>query len=723
MPRPNQTALALAIAATLNPQWAIAQTQQVYKLDKVLVEATRSERTIADTAATVDIIESEQLSADLVKDMNRVFDYTPGVSIETDPRFGVQNVNIRGLQDNRVKIAVDGVTQPQRFDSGAEFVQSGRLDIDPEMIKVVQVVKGPASSLHGSDAIAGLVNFQTKDPSDFLAAGGDDSAAKIKFGYYSTDKSFAQTLSAANRSGNLESLAIYTHRDGEQQDNFGSPDNQNNEKNNLLIKLQYQLNEQHRFGLSGEYVRTDTDTKLPLSTVSRGRPINYDYYQGSDNKTRQRITLDHRWDAQLAAFDQLTWSLSWQDKKEQDVTYRQASGGVGEKKDYLFTEQGYQFSLQATKAIALAGNNHQLVYGASANDNDISNINWTYKNDGSSTLYHYMPEASESEWGVFIQDEISLLNDRLLLTPGLRYDSFSTKPDNTVPTNGNTNGSVSGYEPVIFEDYQDSAHTARLGAVYTLNQTHKVFAQYSQGFRAPDFKELYYSFTNTTHRYRSAPNPNLEAEQSDSFELGLRSKFKSAETEIAIFYSDFDNFIETITGTDDLGISVTTYDNLEQAEIKGIEFSGAFWLDQWIDAPTGTTLRLSAAYTEGEDKQGQPLNSVNPWNIVLGLGYDAPSGLWGGELKTVYTDGKDKSDINRQLSPGQIATDSATVVDLTAYYKPLPSLTLRAGVFNLTNDEHIRWNDARGLTENNVRPLQDYTQPERNYSVSLSYAF
>ena len=70
-------------------------------------------------------------------------------------------------------------------------------------------------------------------------------------------------------------------------------------------------------------------------------------------------------------------------------------------------------------------------------------------------------------------------------------------------------------------------------------------------------------------------------------------------------------------------------------------------------------------------------------------------------------------------SGDQIEIPSATVVDLTAYYKPMKDLTVRAGVMNLTNEKYYSWNDVRGQSE---LKLED-TQAERNYTLSVKYDF
>lgn len=702
---------------------AIAESNSNMADATTVVSATRSEQLLTDVAASVSVISADDIEANLVKDVGELFDYTPGVTVESDPRYGVQSVNIRGMEGNRVKIVVDGVSQANRFDSGQSFIQSGRLDIDPDMIKSVEVVKGAASSLYGSDAIAGIVAFETKDPSDFLDT-GDNSGGHVKLGYHSVDSSFSQSVALANRTGDLETLVAYTHRAGEEEQNFGEPDPQETEKNNVLVKLQYQINENHRIEFTGEQVLSDTDTDLPLTSSWN------ESYSAADQSERQRLGAKYILSAQNAAFDSMALQFDWQKSKQVSQTNRSTTTNnmfqpdASQLKDYFYAENGYEFGAKFDKSFSLVGMEHYLTYGLSYATRDIENTNITHfvKASDASTgtkVYYYMPKAEDTKWGAYIQDQIVLLNDALIITPGIRFDSFNTKPDNTDPTTKYSD--VSGYEPTDYKEYSDSAVTAKLGVLYNLTDDTKLFAQISQGFRAPDFQELYYSYSDTSRGYMSKPNPDLKAETSISYESGLRGNFSAGNYEFALFYSDYDNFIDTISYTDANGLSITSYDNLEKATIKGAELGANLWLDSLIGAFDGTTLRLAAAYTEGEDQDGLALNSVSPWNMVVGLNYDSPSANWGTSLKTVYTAKKGANDINTTDTgdKDQIENPSSTVVDLTAYYKPMEDLTLRAGVYNLTDEQYWSWNDVRGLTAQD----NDLSQAGRNYGVTVKYDF
>ncbi|WP_031840171.1 TonB-dependent receptor domain-containing protein, partial [Vibrio parahaemolyticus] len=370
---------------------------------------------------------------------------------------------------------------------------------------------------------------------------------------------------------------------------------------------------------------------------------------------------------------------------------------------------GYQFDSQFDKYLSLGSTEHYFVYGASFSDKDIKNVNKEYNSASANKEIFYIPSASERRYGLFLQDEITVGN--FTITPGVRWDAFETDP-------GDTSSNPSGNAASDYKKFSDSAFTGRLGSVYKLNEQHRLFAQISQGFRAPDFQELYYSFGNPMHGYIFKPNPDLKAEDSISYEFGWRHNNDISSSEVSVFYSDYDNFIEskTVSGTwtPVTDPAIQQYVNIGKATIKGIEFSNQLSWNKFMPIE-GFSSRVAAAYTEGEDGNNNPLNSVNPWNLVAGFNYDSEQN-WGTTLTINYTASKDKSDINDDKV---LPISAATVVDITAYYKPIKDLTLRAGLFNVTDEEYYNWNDVRDLQTEN----KDLTQAGRNWSITAKYEF
>jgi len=710
----KKTLLSISIAFAVS-HTAIAQenapkeSKSPTSIDTMVVTATRTNNTLTNTAATVEVIDSEEIEKNIAQNLQDVLEYTPGVTVNSTARQGIQTINIRGIEGNRVKILVDGATQGQAFDGGnTAFINSSAITIDPDMLKTVEIIKGAASSIHGSNALGGVVTFETKDPADFLKE-GENFGGHAKLTYSSKTKSFSENAVFASRTGNLESMLAYTRRDGQELQNFRDSNeysnyavtDQDTANNDVLVKMQYQANEAHRIEFLGELTHNEADSDIYHSSYSN--------YTGEDTTKQYRIGFKHIWYANFTFADTITSNLTWQSKKDNGLTQRHsaatsgnawvaASGENDQTKDYDYEDTSIEFETQFDKQTTLFGLDHSVIYGLNYNYSDLTNINRTYNSDVDTDdeITVYTPNATEQKFGLFVQDEIALLNGDLLVTPGVRFDAFSTNPGTTSIT--------------TYERFDDAAVTGRLGTVYHFTPKHSVYAQISQGYRAPTFSELYYSYTNTSVGYESIPNPDLEAETSISYELGYRYSTNFAYFSVSAFYSDYDNFIDQIqTGTVD-DVDQYSYVNVDKATIKGVELSNQLQLDKLISAPEGLSSRIAATYIDGENGDGESLESVNPWNAVVGMDYDQQDGLWGTSVKLNYT-------AKRKTS--NLTVPSAGVVDITAYYKPITDLTLSAGIFNLTDKEYYYWNDVR--SDSSLKP--EKSQAKRNYSVSVKYEF
>ena len=220
----------VALAALLAmPAWA--NDAETDPKDTVTVTATRTPVATQDAPATVSVIDAEQIADELVTDIKELVRFEPGVSVTRQPtRFGAalgttgragnEGFNIRGLGGNRVLIQVDGVRVPDGFTFGAQA--AGRGDyVDLGIVKSVEILRGPASALYGSDGLAGAVSFITSDPADLFEA-GRDIAALGRVGYDGSTQEFTETGLIAGRTGQWSALFSYTRRDGQELDNEGS---------------------------------------------------------------------------------------------------------------------------------------------------------------------------------------------------------------------------------------------------------------------------------------------------------------------------------------------------------------------------------------------------------------------------------------------------------------------------------------------------------------------
>ncbi|MGT2430629.1 TonB-dependent receptor plug domain-containing protein [Cupriavidus basilensis] len=141
-------------------------------------------------------------------DETGLFADEPDIDVPRDRRrFGAGSINIRGIEANRVLLMVDGVRLPDYYNGGGPSNLSSATRDAPEFsfLKRVEVLRGPASSLYGSDAIGGVVSYVTKDPEDLMrgrAVGGEAGLS-----WNGIDRGFGQTAGVAGGNDTIKGLS------------------------------------------------------------------------------------------------------------------------------------------------------------------------------------------------------------------------------------------------------------------------------------------------------------------------------------------------------------------------------------------------------------------------------------------------------------------------------------------------------------------------------------
>ena len=221
-------ALSLALPMSANAQTAAAipadasaaADTSATDFDRIVVTATRTERAIEDVPNTVDVIDRERMDETLTRDLKDLFRYEPGITVTSGfGRFGLGDIRIRGLGGNRVRIQTDGIPVSDAFSIGS-FSNANRNFVDLDTLKRVEVVRGPTSSLYGSDALGGVVSFITKDPSDYLEE-GKDAYFGLKLGYEGSWDGLFGGATAAFGGERWSGLVAVSHRQGKETENQG----------------------------------------------------------------------------------------------------------------------------------------------------------------------------------------------------------------------------------------------------------------------------------------------------------------------------------------------------------------------------------------------------------------------------------------------------------------------------------------------------------------------
>ncbi|MCV4262744.1 TonB-dependent receptor [Pseudomonas capsici] len=729
----------------------------VIALEQTTVSATRQEQDIASVPNTVSVHTRAELDRQNVNDIRDLVRNEPGVSVGgAGQRGGTTGYNIRGIDGNRVLTQVDGVEVPDSFFTGP-FAQTRRNYVDPEIVKRVEILRGPASALYGSSAIGGVVSYYTLDPEDIIKP-GKDVGARLKTGYSSADESWLTSGTVAGRQGDFDALLHLSQREGHETESYGStsgtgltrteanPEDQR--AKNVLAKLGWNYADDSRLALTYEKYKDDRDTNQ-LSAVGGpfGNGVGVGMYRGratNDTITRERFGIEHTFALDSLLADQTKWSLNYQNAKTEQNTeerYFPFSRDLLRTRDTLYQEKQWIFDAQFDKAFAIADTHHELTYGTTLKQQKVNGLR-----TGSAICARVLgactvagatspvasdnpvptsdfPDPTITSYALFAQDQISW-NDWTFM-PGLRYDYTRLKPKMTEeflnseglddPSGGNN------------KDRTWDRVSPKFGVTYALSDEYTWYGQYAEGFRTPSAKALYGSFENTTTGYVVEPNPNLEPEKSKSYETGLRGRFESGSFDVAVFYNKYRDFINEdglAAGYDEL--TFQSY-NIKHATIKGAEVKGRLNLDSF-GAPQGLYTQGSIAYAQGRNNDtGEPLNSVNPLTAVFGLGYEQDN--YGGLLNWTLVKRKNRVDDSEFHEPdgstSQFRTPGFGILDLTGYYKVTNDVTVNAGLYNLTDKKYWLWDDVRGYDgvgeAGATAPanLDRLTQPGRNFSVNL----
>ncbi|WP_454828669.1 TonB-dependent hemoglobin/transferrin/lactoferrin family receptor [Pseudoxanthomonas wuyuanensis] len=762
------TLLALAVATCLSvPAQAETAADDARDFDPIEVKGERSERASANQNVTV--LDADDIENEMAQGMEDLIRYIPGISIVDLGRFGDNGFNIRGLEGDRVAISVDGLSLAESLETTAayEFFRAGRGGIDTDALKRVEVIKGADAISAGSGALGGAVVFTTKDPADYLKAEGNDTHLGLKYGYTGARDENMGTLTLANRTGIVESMLVFTRRDGHEAESWydttversgtgrRTPDPIDSQSDHLLAKLDIVPNQAHRFGLVWERSRAENR----VENLSRVYAPGYLERWGDDSNDRDRYGLRYVWKAGNTAFDEMQAQVDRQQTDSRALTTILAGSGCPGvttpclRSENRATEQTLdRVAVDFSKDFAGA---HALIYGAAwqRREVDFTAVDTRWRNDGSVASVtvdpSQVPRTDVDAWNLYLRDRVSLLDGRLTVTAGARYDRYDYSPD-FGPTFDDDTGTM--------RDVSFSAPTWQAGASFEFVPDHSLWAQLGRGFRAPTVGNLYAPTSTSTVTevatgnevtvWSSVANPNLEAEKSLNAEVGYRWQTDRMQLGVSLFRDKYDNFIESaqfvqnpdveyqVCGfsgcSTSFGTTYTMPANYGEVTVKGAELEGRWLLGEaW-------QLRLAYSHAEGEKKNGDPLESISPDRGVLGLQYLAPQGRWSITGNLTHALAKKMKDAQLsetgdffQTTTPDFLSDAYTVFDLFGSYTFNDNLRVSAGVYNLFDERYYLWSRIRLVNEGantlygyvTGEGIGRYSEPGRNLRLTVSYRF
>ncbi|WP_165857592.1 TonB-dependent hemoglobin/transferrin/lactoferrin family receptor [Marinobacter sp. JSM 1782161] len=686
---------------------------------QVTADGARSatEKTAREEGSVSDV-SAEDLDDTVSYSVDDIFRYDPSVLTTDNGRFGLSGFNVRGLDENRISIQFDGLEAAEAYGPTSSYLNSGRLSTDIESLAGVSVIKGGNAQ---SGAGFSTVSMQLASPENFLEGEGDDAYASVKGGYRSDNNGFFETATVAGRRGDYEAMLIVTNRNADNTENYfgdGEGDttigDERTEPNpgdvdnyNVLMKLQKRT-DSGRIGVVAEKYKATSELRL-YSEESASGFVTYDDYTTDDSLTRYRLGLYQEAELDTVLFDNLHWQLDWQDTEtvnRSEMVY----SGYNRLVDRDYTQTTYQLKTDFSKDLTF-GVPQQIAYGLTLKQDDYDSLQKDINLDSDTVSEsRFSPKGKATRIGLYLQDRLSLADNRGSLTPAVRFDSYDYDLDSD------------GLTSLDYDGASGEAVTGQIGGTWDFTPNLQLFGKTGLGFRTPSYDELYYDYDGG-RGYRFVANPDLDDEHSKFVELGLRAQGRYGNAELTGFYTDYDDFIQS-----SVSVSVDpanypygeyTTENVDRAIIRGVEFKGALDLNDAVGLADGWYSRTAAAYIEGKNlEDGTALESIPPIQAVLALGFEDPDNAWGAEVAGTFVNHVSDYD----AGDGQFAPSAYQLYDLTAHVTPLDGLTLRGGVFNLTDKKYWVWDDVRGIASSTATANR-LSEPGLNFGVSAEYVF
>lgn len=673
---------------------AFAQEENQQQLETVNVQAKR-QQPVTTERKNREVIENE-----MIRDTRDLVRYSADVGVSDDGRR-LKGFAMRGVEDNRVGISIDGVALPDSEENSLYSrygnFNNSRLSIDPELVRSIEVTKGADSVTSGSGALGGNVNYRTLNANDLVQA-GKAFGGKIKSGYATKNREWVNTVGLGFQTQKLDGALVFSHRRGHQmKSNTGNvnlyrrsayesdyyvarraeigdaritPDPSAHRNNSYLAKLGWQITPEHRLGASVTHqdnINKVQEHSYALTTYWR---------EADDTQKRTNTNLHYEWTPDNAPIDMIRADFDYQKTENGAINYkgnyvRQGNWQTGytEEREFMRDKDFrnnltklHRLSVRVDgKPFHLGKTQHQLSFKAFGGQRKFENRNTDLDldKDGKVTatdIYTIQYPMKTTQYGAALSDSFKL-TPRLSGYMALRYDYEKVKPqDLSLPCGANTS-----FGRLCADVDKNGAKfrnwSGALGLDWRVNDVWKLGYQASTGYRVPTASELYFTFESPYGNWLA--NPDLKAERGFNQTVSLQGRGAKGSLDINLYqtrYKDFlfeqesaltrkdptcDWYAQYYTGcTGERTDYFQKMVNLDRAKINGLEING-----QW-KLPKNFTLSGSVGYSKGK-LAGEPkvsLLSIQPLKAVVGLDYQSPSDKWGIFSRLTFTGAKKAKD-------------------------------------------------------------------------------
>lgn len=611
--------------------------EKTASLQEIVVTATKIEEPKKDVPASVQIITHEDVKNSTARNAgDLIFEAAIG-HVHKFPGALTGRIGLRGLTTDldsvlksRVLVLING--------NNAGTVNLSIIPV--EDIEKIEIVKGPASVLYGSSAMGGVINIITKEGKEgfYGSVGGGIGSWE----YWKTQAELSGRKGAFDfyLTTSRSARGDYEAKDYKKIQNTGYNDE------TFSARLGYRLFDSHHLSLGFQHWR-GWEIGSPGARYSPD-PDNY------SDKGRDGFDIGYK----TADLDAKYYLV-----KDRDEAHVSTTSGIGNSNITLKKTDTQGANLQKTFLIG----DHRIIFGGQ----------WTMIEVDSSrnTGAPFNPNSKYDNYGVFTEGRLSLLNKKLLLSAGLRYDYFENE---ILPTSG---------IPSVKQRKEDLDRvTARGGVVYKLTDAISLKGSIGTAFRAPAPDELATDFVSSSGT-RFVGNPSLKPEKSTSYDTGIGYSKDLFKGGLTFFHTDFK---DKILRYFDSALNAQTYRNVDGATLQGIEANISY------DVGLAEGLNLSiepfsnityhTRYSSKDDleisKFGRTLLYTPKWTGVFGIRTGKEK--WDARLIANYTGDENVQDFAPPSNGNKVVKKGDfTVVNLKGSYMPVKNLEVTLSVENL----------------------------------------
>ncbi|MBK8101175.1 MAG: TonB-dependent receptor [Planctomycetes bacterium] len=663
----------------------------------VVVTASRAAQDPFAAPYAVSVLGSERIRQQGYRTMPQVLREQTSVLVqETSPGQG--SPFIRGFTGFSNLLLIDGVRLNNSvFRSGPNQYWN---TIDPLSLDRIELLKGPASALYGSDAIGGTVQAITRSPyvwKERGAAAGGSTYVRYATGEDAVwgrgEISVGQTHEDGTRTGFLIGGDAKSFGDLEGGRATGTQYETGYDETAFDVKVEHMLGKDARLVFLHQQVQQNNVPRSHATIFGEayaGSAVGTDLRRDLDQNRRLTYLQYHR-ERLDGAVSGVHLNLSWHEQEESEDRIP-ANGRQ--------TFQGFDVGTLGAwlQAESDAGSAGRLTYGIEYYRDDVYSFFRRATNAQAADPIQG-PVANDATYdllGIYVQDVIAL-GERAELTIGGRYTYAAADADSVRDPNTSTKIGLD-------DSWDQFTGNARLR--YDLDPSHwNVYAGVSQGFRAPNLSDLS-SFDTARSGEAEVPAPGLDPEHYVSYEIGTKVRGESVQGQAAWYYTDIDDQILRFpTGTTNANNQpIVTKDNVGDGYIQGIELEGSIRVIEATSvfgACTWQYGRVSNFNAGGTARTEEFVSRLMPVTTMVGLRWESAAGDLFAETFVVRAEDADKTAAGdnrdtQRIPPG--GTPGYTLWNVRAGWQVSDTATVDVALDNLTDvDYRVHGSGSNGI--------------------------